>query len=770
MISAAITVSVLFIRFFIEQGMIGYDWSNNIGTYLHWWFEYIIVGVTIIVVAVPEGLPLAVIISLAYSVRKMLDEKNFVKRLAACEIMGGANNICSDKTGTLTLNQMTLTDFWMGSQVTINTNEGKYNLGEYVPHEENAQIFLQGLACNTVGTHKVANATDQAILKFYNKTGFDYEELRSKHIPENYTRFQFTSKRKKMSTIIESIENTESGYGKRLMIKGASEIVLGTCSHYLDPEGNKVEITDETFEDIRVNVIEKMASQALRTICVAYKDLNEGDFGEDHDDDHEDGVNKAVEMNDNVCIAILGIRDVIRPEVPGAVSTCQSAGIAVRMVTGDNIITAEAIAKDCGIIPQSFVKDPEYGEYEITTGQLFAEKVGGIVKSGADELEEVANLNEFKLYRKHLKVLARSRPEDKHLLATGLKQCGDVVAVTGDGTNDAPALKKADVGFAMGITGTDVAKHASDIIILDDSFASIVNAAKWGRNIYDNIRRFLQFQLTVNVGALISAFIGSCILRESPLKPIQLLWVNLIMDSLASLALATEPPTDRLLQRPPQGRDDYIINRKMVKHIMFMSIYQSIIIFSLVFLGERIIPEEAGYEPQVNGLIYPGRAFTFSGDPLWQVFEHEVGVSRHYTMVFTTFVFMQICNMVCARKINDEKNVLEGFFSNGMYVSILFIIIVVQFILSQFTADVFKVARGGLWWEQWVICLVLSFTVFIVNFIIKFFPDSWGFQLGKKQMEINDDNFVHTLRKKPTRQFTRQLSKRMHRADSSFRG
>lgn len=233
MISAAITVSVLFIRFFIEQGMQGFDWSNNIGTYLHWWFEYIIVGVTIIVVAVPEGLPLAVIISLAYSVRKMLDEKNFVKRLAACEIMGGANNICSDKTGTLTMNQMTLTDFWMGSDVKVQTNEAKYNLGDYVPHKGNASLFLQALACNTVGTHKVANATDQAILKFYNKTGFDYEEMREKHIPENYTRFQFTSKRKKMSTILERIVDG-SGYGKRLMIKGASEIVLGTCSHYLD--------------------------------------------------------------------------------------------------------------------------------------------------------------------------------------------------------------------------------------------------------------------------------------------------------------------------------------------------------------------------------------------------------------------------------------------------------------------------------------------------------------------------------------------------------
>ena len=308
------------------------------------------------------------------------------------------------------------------------------------------------------------------------------------------------------------------------------------------------------------------------------------------------------------------------------------------MVTGDNLITAIAIAKKCGILPPDY---QQTNEYEVTTGPVFMENVGGISNPGAGDAEVVENLEEFKKYREHLKVLARSRPDDKYLLATGLRQCGDVVAVTGDGTNDAPALKKADVGFAMGITGTDVAKHAADIIILDDSFASIVNACKWGRNIYDNIRRFLQFQLTVNVCALISAFIGSCILRESPLKPIQLLWVNLIMDSLASLALATEPPTDKLLHRGPQGRDDYIISRKMVKHIMYMSIYMSIIVFGIVFFGENFIPEEPGFVPQQeNGMIVSGRKYEMFGSPGYDELEKQYGVSRHYTIVFTVFVFM----------------------------------------------------------------------------------------------------------------------------------
>ena len=293
-------------------------------------------------------------------------------------------------------------------------------------------------------------------------------------------------------------------------------------------------------------------------------------------------------------------------------------------------------------------------------------------------------------------MLARSRPEDKYLLVTGLREFGDVVAVTGDGTNDAPALKKADVGFAMGITGTDVAKGAADIILLDDNFASIVQACMWGRNIYDNIRRFLQFQLTVNVVALISAFFGSCILTESPLQAIHLLWVNLIMDSLASLALATEPPVkEKLLNRAPQGRDDYIISRKMVKHILAASILQSIVIFAIVFAGEWFIPEDDNVpnNPDQDGFVYPGRPKTYLGEPLWDDLKDDYGYSRHMTIVFTAFVMMQIFNMLNARKINDEFNIFSGIHKNWMFIAIWLIILIVQVLLSQFAQDLFKVAR-----------------------------------------------------------------------------
>ena len=309
---------------------------------------------------------------------------------------------------------------------------------------------------------------------------------------------------------------------------------------------------------------------------------NEG--GEEHDamskerELGEAGV-REVEVTGFTCFAILGIKDVIRAEVPGAVLQCKAASIIVRMVTGDNKITAKAIAKECNIYDFGIAE-----ELQVLEGPAFYELVGGLyckncsqptpcLCSGKDVREGVRFMGEFKPVRDHLRVLARSRPEDKYLLVTGLRECEDVVAVTGDGTNDAPALKKADVGFAMGIAGTDVAKHAADIILLDDNFSSIVKACMWGRNIYDNIRRFLQFQLTVNVVAMTSALVGAVILKESPLQPIQLLWLNLIMDSLGSLALATEPPTEELLKRKPQSRDEYIVSHKMVKHVLGVAVY-----------------------------------------------------------------------------------------------------------------------------------------------------------------------------------------------------
>ncbi len=351
----------------------------------------------------------------------------------------------------------------------------------------------------------------------------------------------FSSKRKRMSTIFK----TEEGV-IRQFTKGASEIVMGKCTRILDKGGRVRHLSEEEKGEIYNNVIKKFASQALRTVCLAYKDLSRFNKKQYESEEAQERLEEELTM-----IGIVGIIDPVRDDVPSAVKKCHSAGIKVRMVTGDNIETAKAIARNCGILTE----EDENNEFACMEGKFFREYVGGLknvkiidpISGQQKDGKKVKFQDKFNQIEKQLKVMARSSPEDKYILVTGLKEGGiNVVAVTGDGTNDAPALKKADVGFAMGKAGTEIAKEAADIILMDDNFSSIVTAAKWGRNIYQCIRKFLQFQLTVNIVAIFMAFIGGCFLGESPLTSVQMLWVNLIMDTFASLALATEPPSEVL--------------------------------------------------------------------------------------------------------------------------------------------------------------------------------------------------------------------------------
>ena len=365
------------------------------------------------------------------------------------------------------------------------------------------------------------------------------------------------------------------------MLFRSSEIILETCNQFHNFAEDKIETMTEDLKNHIEEEIHKMADQALRTICIAYKEFTGNEDLETKDDKDV----YEVEKSGFILLGVLGIRDILRKEVKAAVAKCKTAGIKVRMVTGDNKITARAIARECGIV------DPKDEASLIMEGSEFIERTGGVVckkcrtkecpcprdKAQADKkkmdvrVDTIANGEEFDKIYKHLDVLARSRPEDKYALVTGLIERGAVVAVTGDGTNDAPALKKADVGFAMN-SGTAVAKEAADIILLDDNFASIVQAVKWGRNIYDNIRKFLQFQLTVNVVAVITTLIGAAVLREAIIKPVNMLWVNLIMDTLASLALATEPPTEELLLRKPHDRKEYIVSRVTIVFFLVKNI------------------------------------------------------------------------------------------------------------------------------------------------------------------------------------------------------
>ena len=435
------------------------------------------------------------------------------------------------------------------------------------------------------------------------------------------------------------------------------------------------------------------------------------------------------------------------------------------MVTGDNKITAMAIAKECKIIDEKFGITSD----SVMEGPEFYERMGGLICKTCskmapcncepkDVVEGVKNIKAFEKIWKELRVLARSRPEDKYLLVTGLKEMGDVVAVTGDGTNDAPALKKADVGFAMGITGTDVAKHACDIIVMDDNFASIVKAVMWGRSIYDNIRKFLQFQLTVNLVALFTAFVGSVVLKESPLQAIQLLWINLIMDSFASLALATEAPTPDLLNRPPYSRDEYIVSRKMVKNLVSMAIFEIIIVYSIVFAGEYFIPEsdvKLRYDRPDSPFVYPGRINNWDGTPLWSKYETDEGTSRQMTLVFNVFTFLQIFNLINCRVINDDYNVFRGLFTNWMFVGVLLFIAVGQVIIIEFGSNAMKVSKYGLSGVHWAISIGCGLSTWLFSFLFKLIPDSWCPQIGQKEKDPLKDpeHSVLSLRKNRTSSF-----------------
>uniref|UniRef100_A0A096LXP5 Calcium-transporting ATPase n=1 Tax=Poecilia formosa TaxID=48698 RepID=A0A096LXP5_POEFO len=668
---SALTVIILILYFVIHTFAIqGRTWmAECTPIYIQYFVKFFIIGVTVLVVAVPEGLPLAVTISLAYSVKKMMKDNNLVRHLDACETMGNATAICSDKTGTLTMNRMTVVQAYIGDTHYRTVPEpDAINPGTL-------DTLVNSISVNSAYTTKilppekegglprhVGNKTECALLGLVLDLKRDYQPIRDE-IPEEkmYKVYTFNSSRKSMSTVLR---NADGGF--RMYSKGASEIVLRKCSRILDAKGQPRVFKTKDRDEMVKKVIEPMACEGLRTICVAYRDFP-AEAGEPNWDNENDILNELT------CIAVVGIEDPVRPEVPAAIAKCQRAGITVRMVTGDNINTARAIATKCGILLPG-------EEFLCLEGKEFNTQI-------RNDKGEVEQERLDKVWPK-LRVLARSSPTDKHTLVKGIidstvAETRQVVAVTGDGTNDGPALKKADVGFAMGIAGTDVAKEASDIILTDDNFTSIVKAVMWGRNVYDSISKFLQFQLTVNVVAVIVAFTGACITQDSPLKAVQMLWVNLIMDTLASLALATEPPTESLLLRKPYGRDKPLISRTMMKNILGHAVFQLIIIFTLLFAGEKFFD------------IDSGRNTPLHSPP-----------SEHYTIVFNVFVMMQLFNEINARKIHGERNVFEGVYKNPIFCSVVLGTFALQIIIVQFGGKPFSCAPLTI--DQWLWCVFVG--------------------------------------------------------------
>lgn len=579
-----------------------------------------IVTVTIIVVAVPEGLPLAVTLALAFATTRMLKDNNLVRHLKACEVMGNATTICSDKTGTLTQNKMmvvagvlgTSSRFGGTADILSNEAQGKGKDPQTGPIVENVTpqevisslsaatktLLMESIVLNSTAFEGeaegentfIGSKTETAMLIF--ARDFLGMESVDRH-RSNATIMQlipFDSGRKCMGVVVQ-LEN-----GKyRLYVKGASEILLGKCTYLIrDPtkEPASSPMTDENRQTL-LNLIDNYASRSLRTIAMVYRDFDrwppkgvrvaEGDKNE--------AVFEDI-FRQMILLGVVGIQDPLRDGVTEAVQKCQNAGVIVRMVTGDNLITAKAIATECGIFT-----------------------LGGIVMEGP-VFRKLSNTKMDQIIPR-LQVLARSSPEDKRILVKRLKELGETVAVTGDGTNDAPALKTADVGFSMGIAGTEVAKEASAIILMDDNFASIVKAMAWGRAVNDAVKKFLQFQITVNITAVLLTFISAVSSSDesSVLTAVQLLWVNLIMDTMAALALATDPPGESILERKPDPKSAPLITITMWKMIIGEAIYQLVITLLLYYGAESILS-----------------------------YQSEREKNQIPTLVFNTFVWMQIFN------------------------------------------------------------------------------------------------------------------------------
>ena len=828
--------------------------------------DIIILCVSIIVVAIPEGLPLAVTLSLAFSIKKMMDYNNLVRKMHACETMGGANYICTDKTGTLTKNEMSvfqvLTGTW-NKELKQNLelkDVGKLDSKKNDPDEivlirEDHKTLFQNdqfwdilkvaislnVDCSIKKLDKptingdmeiceTKNKTDKAFIDFVYRFRSPISVQKEKYLnnEDSFKQFPFDSKRKRMTTFIKS-KDFPTGY--RLFSKGGGENARVFCNYFLDPDTSAKKPLDDSISMKIKQSIEEFNKDKLRSLYIAYKDITKEEY---ENCEKPQKNNKLIDEYDLIFLAVFGIKDSLRDGVKEAVRKCHEASVNVIMVTGDNIVTATAIAKDCGILgadvdlknlgPNDIEEDPEAmndpskkqnyinnlieNQPKALTGNSFYNAVGGLIceicqldtnlckcPKTESEAEQMAKKNQqpkkkvkkdvikdiesFKKITEKLRVMARSQPLHKYALVLGLKYLKNVVAVTGDGTNDAPALSKSDVGFAM-FAGTDIAKEASDIVIIDNNFSSIVTAIIYGRNIYDNIRKFLQFQLSVNFCACILVFVCACVGNETPLTPIQMLWVNLIMDSLGSLALATEPPYEELLQREPTKRNESIINGRMWKHIIIQSLCQIILLVILYFLAPEFVKEDNLVRLAENKVLnfcyseFPGKDvnhIVYGTDVKWSrdgrlVHAHKLYCGKytnrqnlkdayieyvnancatvHMSMIFNIFVFYTLFNQINCRVIDDSFNILVRITKSFLFPLICICEIGLQVAIIYVGKSPFHIINDGFTGVQWGICIGFSAITFVVSFLVKFLPihsliDKWTGQTKEENVEEGEE-------------------------------
>jgi Ca2+-transporting ATPase len=604
-------MAVLILGTFLIRGfMVGEITGFNIDTANHV-LHHVMLAVVIVVAAVPEGLPMSVALSLSLAMRKMTRANCLVRRLIACETIGSATTICTDKTGTLTKNQMEV----------VASPFGKPVVADNVPATPAEWITLNAAINGTAHLEEregkvivIGNSTEGALLRWLREHGHDYRQLRAEmHVTKQYL---FDGNRKRMSTVV----HLDGRY--YLLVKGAPEILAGLCTTQPDLSG-----------------VSELASRAMRTLAFAHKEIT-------GNDEHETGLTWD---------GFVGIRDHLRDNIPESVATCQHAGIKVRMVTGDNPETARAIAVESGIMQ------------------------GGTVMTGS--AFRTLSLDDQVTAARGLDVMARAEPMDKLLLVEALQKTGAVVAVTGDGTNDAPALKHADVGLAMGIAGTEVAREASDIILLDDSFASITSAVWWGRSLYENIQRFILFQLTINFCACILVFLAPLLGYPEPFTIIQILWINIIMDTLAAFALCSEAPHAGLMNHKPVSHD-----AKIITPFMWLSI---------IVTGAVLI---------IAGMLQIATGFIGGSTPL------EIT-----TVFFSAFIIAAVWNGINCRALDGKMP--DFFRGNPTFFVVMGLVVVVQIAIVQFGGAVF--ATVPLSAELWARIILFTAPVLVVGFLLR---------------------------------------------------
>ena len=583
--------------------------------------KYFMMAVTLIVMAVPEGLPMAITLSLALNMRRMLKSNNLVRKLHACETMGAVTVICTDKTGTLTQNKMQVSalELKQGDEALLDT-----------------AIALNSTAELNDGK-PIGNPTESALLLWLDAQGKDYEELRKqvnvlKQLP-------FSTERKMMATLAEVDGETY------LFVKGAPEIVMKKC------------IIEDRMQRQSAEELDEWQHKAMRTLAFAYKKIEASIMRTSRTSTAE--VVALLDANDLQLQAIAAIADPIRPDVPAAVQECRHAGIEVKVVTGDTAATALEIGKQIGV----FEDEPENIGADGSMTSLDQQMITG---------EQWEALSDEEAYEraKDIRVMSRARPTDKQRLVAMLQKRGEVVAVTGDGTNDAPALHYAHVGLSLG-SGTSVAKEASDMTLLDDSFKSIANAVMWGRSLYRNLQRFLFFQLVVNVAALLLVLGGSVIGTEMPLTVTQILWVNLIMDTFAALALASLPPSHEVMKDKPRKASDFIINKSIGFGILFCGIVFFLVMFALLVYCER---------------------------------RGKGGVDVHeLTMFFTTFVMIQFWNLFNAKALMSHHTAFRHFLKDKGMILVLVLVLVGQWIIVTFGGEMFRTTPLSL--HEWLLII-----------------------------------------------------------------